>query len=141
MSLIDEVDRLYEGCVTEPARWNDQAFADWADGVAQGEPIGRNLARHIRRCLAAGRRIAAFWRDADISPEPDDWRSGVDVALGNRAWRPQLDLAMAILERSPDPEVFDRVASLFPVVHHQPFLDDITYDEWLGDPSHREPER
>ena len=131
MSLLDEVDRLYEGCVTEPDRWSEQAFADWADGVAQGYVADREVARSVRRCLTAGRRLATFWSQTEESPDADDWRQRVDIALGSRAWRPQLELAMALLARSPDPETFDRVGELFAVVNHQPFLDGIGYDEWL----------
>lgn len=117
----------------EPERWGDQAFTDWAEGTAQSDVVDRDLARHLRRCLTAARRLAAFWESADRSKAPDDWRARVDVALGPRAWRPQLELAEALLERTEDPETFERVAALFPVVTNQPFLDGIDHATWLQD--------
>jgi hypothetical protein len=129
-SLLAEVDGLYRSCVMEPDRWTEQAFADWAEAVAAGPDVDRNVARHLRRIVGAARRLATHWRDAADPGEPDDWRSRVDAALGARAWRPQLDLATYLLEVAPDESRFDVVASLFPVVMHSPFMDGITYDEW-----------
>lgn len=136
MSLLDEVDRLYEGCVMEPERWGEQAFTDWAEGAAQSEVVDRDVARRLRRCLTAARRLADFWRSADRTAAPADWRARVDMALGIRAWRPELELAEELLERRADAATFERVAELFPVVTNQPFLDGIDHATWLQD---REP--
>ena len=130
MSLVHEVDLLYERCVSEPDRCNDQFFVDWADGVASGHEVDRSTATSIRRCVRTGQRLAAFWRTADPALG-QDWRSRVDLALGPRAWRPQLELAQHLLERDPSEENFAAVAALFPLVFNEPFLDGVTYDEWL----------
>ena len=140
MSLVDDVDDLYRGCVMDPGRWGEQAFADWLDGVALSASIDRETARFVRRCVSAARKLAAYWSDADRSRAPDDWRGRVDLSLGARAWRPQLELARSLLDRHPDPVLFDRVRELFPVVTNQPFLDGIEYDQWLQDRSQDRPE-
>ena len=131
MSLLDDVDGLYASCVMDPGRWNDQAFADWVDAVSLTEGIDREVTKLLRRCLNAARRLAAFWVAADTARAPDDWRGRVDLALGVRAWRPQLDLARLLLERNGDRATFERVAELFPVVTNQPFLDGIDYQDWV----------
>lgn len=130
MSLLDDVDALYEGCVMDPCRWTDQAFVDWTESVAASSTVDRQIATRLRRCLNAGRKLAAFWAAAETGSAPTEWRSRVDVALGVRAWRPQLELAQAMLESAPTEETFDRVAALFPVVTNQPFLDGIDYATW-----------
>jgi hypothetical protein len=130
-SLLVEIDVLYEGCVTNPQRWHDQAFADWAEGVSASYDLDRVSARLIRRALTMARKLATFWLDhADVGGT-EDWRSRVDRALGPRAWRPQLDLAEHLLATDPDPDVFAVVADLFPVVRNQPYLDGIGYEAWL----------
>ncbi len=128
-ALLSDIDDLYRSCVMEPDRWTDQAFSDWAESAASGPDVDRTVARYLRRVIGAARRLSAHWQDA-AQPGPDDWRSRVDVALGARAWRPQLELAIHLLETAPDEARFDVVASLFPVVMHTPFMDGITYDEW-----------
>ena len=130
MSLIQEVDLLYERCVSAPDECNDQFFVDWADGMASAEEMDRANARSIRQCIRVGQRLAAFWAAAD-PPDGSDWRSRVDMALGARAWRPQLDLARNLLERHPSEEHYDAVAALFPLVHNEPFLDGASYEEWI----------
>jgi hypothetical protein len=129
-ALLGEVDRLYEDCVMTPARWHEQAFIDWADGVAAGNELDRVSARQVRRILVAARKLAAFWSDRDPVGAPEDWRSRVDVALGSRAWRPELELARHLLDVDGTEEAFATVCRLFPLVHHEPFLDGIGYDEW-----------
>ena len=130
MSLVREVDLLYERCVTAPDECNDQFFVDWADGIASSEEVDRSDAKSIRRCMRAGQRLAAFWSTAD-QPGGSDWRSRVDIALGARAWRPQLELARNLLERHPSEENYDAVVTLFPLVHNEPFLDGVGYEEWV----------
>jgi hypothetical protein len=128
--ILTEVDRLYEGCVTDPHRWHEQAFVDWADTVASGEPLDREAARQVRRIVSVARRLATFWAERDLTAAPDDWRSRVDVALGPRAWRPQLELAEHLLDLSPDEDTFAVVVNLFPLVRNQPFMDGIDYSAW-----------
>ena len=130
MSLLSEIDALYQQCVTEPDRCGEQFFADWADGVAANDHLDRDSARSIRRCITAARKLASFWQDRDASAT-EDWRSRVDIALGPRAWRPQLELAEHLLDSTGSEEAFSYVRTLFPVVRNQPFLDGQGYDAWL----------
>ena len=128
--LIAEVDNLYERCVLDSQRCSEQFFVDWSEGVAAGHEVDRASAKYIRRCLTAGRKLAAFWAASDAPRRPADWRAGVDLAIGARAWRPQLELAEHLLETSPSEAAFDAVSALFPLVHNEPFLDGIDYGEW-----------
>lgn len=130
--LLDAVDELYAGCVTEPDRWHDQAFADWGEAVGSSYSLDRESARSVRRCLNAGRKLQMFWEGRTTAKAPPEWRSRVDMALGARAWRPQLELAEYLLARDGDEDVFDVVAALFPLVRNQPFMDGISYDGWVA---------
>ncbi len=133
MSLIDEVDNLYEQAVTAPDSVNEQMLTDWAEGVASGYEVDRNGAKFARRCLSSARKLAAFWVDREPGDDdPSGWTSRVDLALGIRAWRPQLDLARHLLDVAPSSEMYDRVAVLFRVVNNEEFLDGMSYDEWLS---------
>lgn len=131
--LLDAVDALYRGCSMEPGKWNEQAFVDWSEAVALETPIDKVLARHVRRCLMAGRRLAAFWVDRGSGGGPEDWKARVDMALGVKAWRPQLDLAFELLSRFDDESTFERVSALFPVVNNMPYLDGVDYETWRQD--------
>lgn len=128
--LLSEIDLLYELSVTEPRRCTEQFLVDWAEGVASSPDVDKVSARCIRRSLTVARKLAAFWSDRRPTTGPDSWRSRVDLVLGARAWRPQLDLAEYLLERDGSPEAFEVVSALFPVVNNQPFLDGVTFEDW-----------
>lgn len=128
--LLSEIDQLYELSVTEPHRCTEQFYVDWAEGIAGPGGVDKASARYIRRCMAMARKLAGFWTERGRSTEPQDWRSRVDIALGPRAWRPQLDLAEYLLERDGTSEAFEVVSGLFPVVNNQPFLDGVTFEQW-----------
>ncbi len=130
--LLDEVDRLYGGVVTEPEAWSDQRFVDWSEAVAAADGMDRATARHLRRILTTARKLRSFWATAEDRPDLG-WRSRVDLALGPRAWRPVLDLASDLLEAEPSEELFERTAELFRVVNNQPYLDGIEYGQWVED--------
>lgn len=132
MSLLDEVDYLYERAVMFPTTLSDQAFADWTEAVGVGPEMDKESARYIRRCLNVSRKLAAFWsaRDVDVD-DPDEWRSRVDLSLGVRAWRPQLDLASRLLDASGDEAAFGRVVELFRIVNNEPFLEGASYQDWF----------
>ena len=129
LALLQAVDRLYEGVVTNPADWGPQAFADWAEEVAAAG-VTKDQARAVRRCLRAAERLRNFWDNDQAAVDADDWRTRVDVALGARAWRPALELAQAGLADHPSAELFAEVQRRFRVVHSKPWLDGVDYDEW-----------
>lgn len=128
--LLSEIDQLYELSVTEPHRCTEQFYVDWAEGIASIPDVDKVSARYVRRCMTMARKLSGFWTERGTAAGPQDWRSRVDIALGARAWRPQLDLAEHLLERDGSSEAFDVVAGLFPVVNNQPFLDGVTYEQW-----------
>ncbi len=131
MTVLDEVDQLYELAVSEPSCLNDQAVADWAEGVAVGYEMDRTGSKYVRRCLNVSRKLASFWTArGTVKDDPLDWRSRVDIALGIRAWRPQLDLAQHLLEISPTEGTYQRAAELFRLVNYEPFLDGMSFEEW-----------
>lgn len=131
MTLLEEVDELYEQAVMRPDGLTDQARADWTESVADGYATDKASARHLRRCVNASTKLATFWSDrTSHDPRSDTWQSRVDVALGARAWRPQLELALHLLDVAPDEATFTATADLFRIVHNEPFLDGASFDEW-----------
>ncbi len=127
--LLDDVDRLYEGVVSDPDTWIEQRFIDWSESVVSGGEIDREISKHLRRVMVMARKLRAFW--ADHADRPDlEWRSKVDIALGPRAWRPVMTLSMALLESHAGEDLFDRTAGLFRIVNNAPYLDGIGYKKW-----------
>jgi hypothetical protein len=131
MRLLEAVDGLYESVVSDPGAWNDQTFADWAGDVVN-EPVDKQSLRAVRRALRAAEKLRRFWLDPPASGRSHDWRSRVDVALGPRAWRPTLDLAMAGLTVEPDAELYAEVQARFRLVYSDLWMEGITYEEWLA---------
>jgi hypothetical protein len=129
-ALLDSVDVLYSGVVSEPGVWNDQRFEDWANSLGESSTLDKTSSKYVRRVMASARKLRTFWLDQPDGSE-SDWRSRVDSALGNRAWRPVLDLLMYELKRDPSYELFERTSDLFRSVHHEPYLDGIGYDAFL----------
>ncbi|MCL1594186.1 MAG: hypothetical protein M3132_07550 [Actinomycetia bacterium] len=129
-ALLDAVDVLYRGVVSEPGAWNDRRLEDWSETLGEFSELDRASAKYIRRVMTAARKLRAFWSEHPVD-EGIDWRSRVDLALGNRAWRPVLDLATYLLSIDPSPEVFERTSILFRTVNHEQFIDGITYEEWI----------
>lgn len=139
MSTIDDVFTLYEGVVTDPDAWTEQAIADWADAVAGNEGMDRQAAKYLRRALTTATKLRRFWEaDSRLTDASIGWESRVDIALGPKAWRPVLDLAMYLLETRPDPALFTTVSGLFRVVNNRPWIEDQSYDDWLRDSSRNE---
>jgi hypothetical protein len=131
MTILDDVDRMYEMSVTDPTSLNEQAIVDWADAVAVDHEVDRVGAKYVRRCMNASRKLAAFWSARPPTrSDPDDWQSRVDLSLGIRAWRPELELAQHLLESSPTEATYLRVAELFRLVNNEPFLDAMSFEVW-----------
>lgn len=131
LGLLAAIDRLYAGVVTEPETWTDQALADWADDAA-APGVDRVQARTVRRALRMAERLREFWLAGEAAVAAEDWQTRVDVALGPRAWRPTLELAHHGLETEPSPELFDEVRHRFRIVNSEPWMDGVSYDEWLA---------
>ncbi len=128
-SLLTSVDDLYAAVVTDPDAWGEEAFADWSSDVAVGG-VDQAQMRALRRCLRIAQRLRDFWAGDRPQIDAGDWRSRVDLALGPRAWRPTLELAMASLDAEPSPELFDEVRHRFRLVNGAPWMEGVSYEEW-----------
>lgn len=137
VGLLGALDELYRRSVTDPGALSD------GDLVAEGE---RALAAHqlaaradkrVQRWVRRGARLSVklrrHWEERlrGGRPVPEDWRSRVDEALGGRGWQPLLDLARWGLEADPDPELFEEVQERFRWVYLHPWLEGVTYEEYL----------
>ena len=135
MTVLDDIDQLYRVAVMSPASLSDQAIRDWTEDVVGGYEIDRLGAKYVRRCVTAARKLALFWADWDpANQSPQDWSSRVDLALGVRAWRPQMELAQHLLVDARDAATYEKAAELFRIVHNEPYLDGMTYDVWIETP-------
>lgn len=133
--LIERCDHLYESVVIDPSAWPDHRLAEWAEELFVDDPPDRQTRKQIRAVIRAAGKLRTFWSD-DAAPRPDDhgdWRARVDIALGARAWRPLLDLAMHGLETSPSPELYEVVKDRFAVVTSQRWMEGVGYEEWLAE--------
>jgi hypothetical protein len=131
VTVLDDIDRLYETAVTSPASLHDQMIQDWTEAVSGNYVIDRLGAKYVRRCVTAARRLSSFWAAWDPAMDsPQEWSARVDMALGVRAWRPQMELAQHLLDEDPNPTSYERAAQLFRVVNNQPYLDGMTYEAW-----------
>lgn len=132
MTVLNDIDQLYEAAVRSPTSLNDQMIQDWTEGVVGNYEIDRLGVKYIRRCVTAAKKLSAFWAARDSAIEsPLEWRSRVDLALGVRAWRPQMELAQHLLIKDPDPAIYEKAAQLFRIVNNQPYLDGMTYEVWI----------
>ena len=104
LAALAGVDTLYERVVNSPESWTDAMLTDWAEEtLGGGSAPSRDLARELRRCVRAARKMRDFWLDPPpgVPSDAGEWRTRVDVALGIRAWRPLLGIAQAGLEAAP----------------------------------------
>jgi hypothetical protein len=133
LRLLAVLDRLYEGAVTDPGTWTEQAIVDAAAEAMNDLDAAppKAVARPFRAGTRRARRLRGYWAEKGPSALPD-WRSGVDEALGSRGWEPMLDLAMAGLDAEPSAELFEEVQARFRLVHFQPWLEGVTFDEWMS---------
>lgn len=125
------VDELYRRAIEEPETVDDGALREWMQEFA--ETLGRmdkSSMRTARRVVRDSRKLAAYWLALDAASLPD-WRNGVDEALGARGWEPQLDIVAMELADRPSPGLFEEMKQRYRAVHFQPWLDGVTYEEWL----------
>lgn len=135
-SLLVAVDLLYESVVMEPDDWNEPRFADWVMTIGETTgPDDREALRHVRRAVRAALKLWEFWLgdEADRYRNESNWRVRVDLALGPRAWRPTLELARLSLTEERSRESFALVRERFRLVHNQPWLEGVSYEEWIHD--------
>jgi hypothetical protein len=132
LALLRRVDELYESVVMYPDRWTEDGFTDWASEAATGAVPSKPVAREIRRCLRTAIKLRDFWMRDEVRPDDHgDWRTRVDLALGPRAWRPALDIALAGLGEAPSEALFTEVQNRFRVVYSDRWMEDLSFSEWL----------
>ena len=139
-ALLERAEGLYQVVVTAPQDWGDAAFEEWAlDIFSEGDPPPRPLAREVRRCIRAAVKLRSFWLDpaTDVPSNAGDWRTRVDLALGIRAWRPLLAIALFGLDEAPTEHLFGETRRLFREVHAAPWAEGLTYAEWRSLPPSR----
>jgi len=131
-SLPAAVDELYRRAVEEPSVVDDAWLASWLDEIGAGlePPVDPVIAKSIRTAARRAKRLARYWAGRDPSRLPD-WRNGVDEVLGSAGWRPALALARRGLELDPTPEAFREVQERFRAVHFQPWMEGISFEEYL----------
>ena len=129
LHLVRAVDGLYESVVADPDDWNDDRFGEWStDIAADGEPPGREALRQVRAAIRNARKLQKYWRG---QAPPAEWAMAVDQALGGVGWDPTLRLAELALAETRDPEAFDEVRRRFRMVHSVPWMEGVSFDEWL----------
>ena len=130
-SLIDD---LWRRAIEDSAAIDDGTLAEWLSEASGslGAPVAKEAARVLRKAVRSARKLASYWGQRDATSLPD-WRNGVDEALGAFGWEPQLDLVRWGLEESPDPVTFDEVKTRFRAVHFTPWMEGLSYEEWLAE--------
>lgn len=135
LGLLAAMDALYEQAADDPAAGSAESLAAWLEEVLAGMgPTDRELARELRRAARLAGRLARYWADpAQAAHRPADWRQAVDGALGSRGWEPSLHVARLGLAREPSPALFEEVRRRWPQVHFAPWLEGMSYSDWLRD--------
>jgi len=134
LSLAFAIDDLYRDVVMDPARWGDEAYAEWLENVAiDAQSIDKVTARSLRRAVRIAGKLQKFWSSPDAARyqgEPS-WETRVDIAVGIPAWRPGLELAERDLEESPSPDGFDEVRRRFRIVNGATWMEGVDYETWV----------
>jgi hypothetical protein len=135
LGIVAAMDALLERAAGDPAACGDELLSAWLqDMLASLEPpVDKALAREVRKVARLAGRLARYWADPDRAARlPADWRQAVDAALGSTGWEPSLEVARMGLEAEPSPALFAEVRSRWPQVHFAPWMEGITYQEWLS---------
>jgi hypothetical protein len=135
LGLLAAMDSLYERAVADPAAGSAEALAAWLEDALGGvAPPDRELAQQLRRTARLAGRLARYWSDPEqAARRPADWHQAVDAALGSRGWEPSLAVARRGLEGEPSPGLFEEVRRRWPQVHFAPWLEGVSYGDWLRD--------
>jgi hypothetical protein len=134
LALVQALDGIYEQVVADPAgvREGDLVSSAGEALSVMEPPVDRRIAREVRRVVRLARRLAEFWSEPDRAERmPADWRSAVDEALGSRGWQPTLEIVRLGLDGDPSPELFEETRYRFAIVHFRPWMEDVTYEEYL----------
>jgi len=133
MSVVESLDQIYQRVMADPDV-RDVDLLSWVNEALFGldRPVDKRITREARRVARLARRLAEYWSRPEMAGKiPEDWRSGVDGALGSRGWRPTLDIIRYGLEAEPSEELFDEMQYRFAIVHFKPWLEGIDYESYL----------
>jgi hypothetical protein len=129
------MDALLERVGGDPAACGDELLSAWLqDTLASLEPpVDKALMREVRRVARLAGRMARYWAAPDRAARlPADWHQAVDAALGSTGWEPSLEVALMGLEAEPSATLFAEVRRRWPQVHFAPWMEGVTYQEWLS---------
>ena len=135
LGLISSMDALYERVCADPAACGDELLGAWLQDAlgALETPVDKALAREARRVARLAGRLARYWADPERAPRiPAAWQQAVDAALGSTGWEPSLVVARLGLEQEPSAALFEEVQVRFRQVHFAPWMEGVTYREWLA---------
>ena len=135
LGLVAAIDALYERAAADPAACGDELLGAWLQDTLGGlePPVGKALAREVRRAARLAGRLARYWAAPDRAASlPADWRQAVDAALGSTGWEPSLEVARLGLAQDPSPALFEEVRQRWRQVHFAPWMEGVTYQEWLS---------
>ena len=134
LSVVESLDHIYERVMADPdVREGDLLSWVGESLMALEPPVDKRIAREARRVGRLARRLGEFWSRPEMEGKaPEDWRSGVDEALGSRGWQPTLDIIRFGLENDPSPDLFEEMQFRFAVVHFRPWLEGTDYESYLS---------
>jgi hypothetical protein len=135
LGVVAAMDALLERVAGDPAACGEELLSAWLQDTLAGldPPVDKALAREVRKVARLAGRLARFWSDPDrTSRRPADWRQAVDAALGSTGWEPSLEVARMGLEEAPSAALFEEVRRRWPQVHFAPWMEGVTYQEWLS---------
>lgn len=135
LGVVAAMDALYERAASDAAACGDELLRAWLqDTLGSLEPpVDKALAREVRRAARLAGRLARYWADPGRADRlPADWRQAVDAALGSTGWAPSLEVARLGLEEQPSTALFEEVGRRWRQVHFAPWMEGVTYQEWLA---------
>jgi len=135
LGVVAAMDALLARVAGDPAACGEELLGAWLQETLGSlePPVDKAVAREVRRVARLAGRLGRYWSDPDRAGRlPADWRQAVDAALGSTGWEPSLEVARIGLEQEPSAALFEEVRSRWPQVHFAPWLEGITYREWLS---------
>ena len=135
LGVVAAMDALLERVAGDPAACGDELLGAWLQDMLGSlePPVDKALAREVRKVARLAGRLGRYWADPDrVERLPADWRQAVDAALGSTGWEPSLEVARMGLEAEPSAALFEEVRRRWPQVHFAPWMEGITYQEWLS---------
>lgn len=134
LSVVEALDSIYERVLADPSV-RESELLSWVNEALYSlePPVDKRITREARRVARLARRLGEFWTRPELKGRvPEDWRSGVDEALGSRGWQPTLDIIRFGLETDPTEDLFEEMQFRFAVVHFRPWLEGIDFASYMA---------